>query len=55
MPMPPTRDAVQVKYLSTNALSRPMASKICAPRYDWMVEMPILEVTFTTPLLSALR
>ena len=26
---------VPVKYLSTNALLRPTASKICAPQYDW--------------------
>ena len=32
MPTPPIRDAVHVKYLSTNARSRPTASKICAPQ-----------------------
>ena len=32
MPIPPMRDAVQVKQRSTNALSSPTASKIWAPR-----------------------
>ena len=32
MPTPPMRDGVQVKYWSTNALLRPIASKICAPQ-----------------------
>ena len=31
-PMPPTRDGVQVKYLSTSSCPRPTASKICAPQ-----------------------
>jgi hypothetical protein len=31
-----------------------MASKIWARRYDWMVEMPIFEMTLSTPLFSAL-
>jgi hypothetical protein len=34
--------AVPVKYLSTNSRTRPTASKICAPQWDWYVEMPIL-------------
>ena len=44
-PMPSTLLAVPVKYLSTNAFCRPTASKICAPQYDWYVEMPILDIT----------
>ena len=31
--------AVPVKYRSINSLDRPTASKICAPQYDWNVEM----------------
>jgi len=31
-PMPPIRDGVPVKYLSTISCFSPMASKICAPR-----------------------
>ena len=54
IPTPPMREAVQVKYRSTNSLSRPIASKIWAPRYDWMVEIPIFEMTLRIPLLSAL-
>jgi len=32
----------------------PTASKIWAPRYDWIVEMPILDATLMTPLTAAL-
>ncbi len=32
MPMPSMRDGVQVKYRSTKAFFRPMASKIWAPQ-----------------------
>ena len=52
--MPSTLLAVPVKYLSTNAFCRPTASKICAPQYDWYVEMPILDITLFRPLQIAL-
>src|SRR4029453_19040703 len=32
MPMPPTRDGVQVKYSSITSWRRPTASNTCAPR-----------------------
>ena len=47
------RDEVHVKYSSTTALLSPTASKICAPRYDCTVLMPIFDATFTTPLIAA--
>ena len=52
--MPSTAVGVPVKYLSTNAVSRPTASKICAPQYDWYVEMPIFDITLSSPLPIAL-
>ena len=45
---------VPVKYRSTSFLSRPTASKTCAPVYEATVEMPILDMIFRTPLPSAL-
>ena len=45
---------VPVKYLSTTDSARPTASKIWAPVYDATVETPILDITFRTPLPSAL-
>ncbi len=41
---------VPVKYSSTNAEASPTASKICAPQYDWKVEMPILRHHLEQPL-----
>ena len=38
--MPPIRLTVSVKYFSTTLFEMPMASNICAPWYDWIVEMP---------------
>src|ERR1044072_7843360 len=54
MPMPPMRDAVPVKWRSMSAFSRPTASKICAPQYDWIVEIPIFEIVLSRPLPIAL-
>ncbi len=54
MPMPSTLLAVPKKYLSTKAFCSPTASKICAPQYDWYVEMPILDITLLRPLQTAL-
>jgi hypothetical protein len=48
------REAVPVKWVSISAGSRPTASKICAPQYDWKVEIPILENVFSSPLPIAL-
>ena len=53
--MPPRRLTVPVKYSSIRASPRPIASKICAPVYDAVVEMPILDITFNTPLPTALE
>ena len=39
-----------VKYSSTSSWPRPIASKTCAPVYDATVEMPIFDITFSTPL-----
>ena len=52
--MPPIRLTVSVKYFSTTLFEMPMASKICAPWYDWIVEMPILEAILTIPWSTAL-
>mmetsp|Transcript_25316 Transcript_25316/g.78974 ORF Transcript_25316/g.78974 Transcript_25316/m.78974 type:complete len:282 (+) Transcript_25316:743-1588(+) len=49
------RDGVPEKHVSTTSGWRPSASKICAPLYDWSVEMPILDMTLSNPLASALR
>ena len=48
------RDDVPVKYSSMTARSRPMASKTCAPVYEAAVEMPIFDITLSTPLHAAL-
>ena len=53
-PTPSSRDAVPVKYLSTSSWDSPIASNTWAPVYDATVEMPILDMTFRTPLPSAL-
>src|SRR5687767_15731980 len=45
-----TRDGVPVKQRSTSARSSPTASKICAPRYDCSVEIPILANVLSRPL-----
>ena len=52
--MPPRRDTVPVKYSSTSSWLRPMASNTCAPQYDATVEMPIFDITLSTPLPAAL-
>ena len=43
-----------MKNSSTTDLRMPTASKIWAPRYDLKVEMPIFDITFTTPFSTAL-
>ncbi len=48
------RLTVPVKYSSITSELIPRASKICAPKYDWSVEMPILEKVFNKPLPTAL-
>src|SRR5688500_8670874 len=53
-PMPSTLDAVPVKYLSTSERASPTASKSCEPVYDMYVDTPILDITFFSPLPSAL-
>ena len=53
-PTPPSRLVVPVKYRSTNAWSRPIASNACAPAYEPTTEMPIFDMIFSTPLPSAL-
>ena len=52
---PSQRLEAPVKYLFTNSVLRPIVSKICAPRYDATVEMPILAMVLTTPLIEPLR
>ncbi len=52
--MPSMLLAVPLKYLSTNSRVNPTASKICAPQYDWYVEMPIFDITLYRPLQIAL-
>ena len=47
--MPPTIEGVPVKQVSTTCGARPMTSKICAPRYESTVEMPIFDITLSTP------
>jgi len=44
------RDGVDVKYFATSSGARPIASKICAPQYDGMVEIPIFDITLSRPL-----
>jgi hypothetical protein len=53
-PTPPTLEAVPVKYRSTSSCSSPTASKIWAPVYERIVEMPIFERIFSRPLPTAL-
>ena len=47
--MPPMRDAVPVKCRSTSSGASPTASKICAPQYDGIVEIPIFDIVFSRP------
>ena len=54
VPTPPMRDAVPVKWRSTSSGARPTASKIWAPQYDGIVEMPILDSVLRSPLPSPL-
>ena len=53
-PTPPSWLTVPVKNSSTRSCDRPIASKTWAPRYDATVEMPIFDITLSTPLPSAL-
>ena len=48
--MPPNREGVPVKYLSTKSCESPMASNTCAPVYEATVEIPILLMTLSKPL-----
>ena len=48
------RDAVPVKWRSTSSGASPTASKICAPQYDGIVEMPILDIVLSRPLAMPL-
>ena len=48
------RDAVSEKHMAMTSSPRPSASKICAPLYDWSVEMPILAMTLRMPTPTAL-
>ena len=50
IPIPPMRDAVPVKCRSTSSGASPTASKICAPQYELIVEMPILDIVLSRPL-----
>ena len=43
------RDGVPVKCRSTSSRSRPTASKIWAPQYEGIVEIPIFEIVFSRP------
>ena len=54
MPTPPSGAEVPVKYSSTRSCDSPTASKICAIVYEPTVLMPILLITLSTPLPSAL-
>ena len=54
MPTPPSFEVVPVKYSSMNSCASPTASNACAPAYDEIVEMPIFDMIFSTPLPSAL-
>ena len=46
---------VPVKYSSMTSRLSPMASNACAAVYEPTVEIPILLITFMTPLPSAFR
>ena len=45
---------MKVKWRSTSSAESPTASKICAPQYDGMVEMPIFDIVFSSPLAMPL-
>ena len=47
---PPRREVVPTKYSSTTSCDRPIASKTCAPVYEAIVLIPILDITLRTPL-----
>ena len=53
-PTPPMRLTVPLKYSSTSSSLSPIASNTCAPVYDATVEMPIFDITLSTPLVHAL-
>ena len=44
-----------VKYSSHSSCDSPVTSNSCAPVYEARVEMPILDITLSTPLAAALR
>ena len=47
---PPSFEVTPTKYSSTTSRESPMASKTWAPVYEAMVEIPIFDITFRTPL-----
>mmetsp|Transcript_26802 Transcript_26802/g.86548 ORF Transcript_26802/g.86548 Transcript_26802/m.86548 type:complete len:252 (-) Transcript_26802:1712-2467(-) len=49
------REAVPLKHMSITSLPKPTASKIWAPRYDWTVQIPILDMTLRMALPADLR
>jgi len=52
---PSVRISVPSKYSATNDDESPTASKICAPWYDSIVEMPIFAIVLRRPSSSACR
>ena len=52
--MPPMVLTSVPKYLLSKFSLSPMLSKIFAPRYERMVEMPIFDMIFFKPLSTAL-
>ena len=51
---PPSFEVTPTKYSSTTSRDKPMASNTWAPVYEAIVEMPIFDITFRTPLPSDL-
>ncbi len=51
--MPSTREAVPVKYVSMTRRESPTASKIWAPWYERITEMPMRLKVFRRPFLTA--
>ena len=49
----PSRRPAPVKQARTTSAPRPRASKIWLPLYEAMVEMPILDMTLSTPSVTA--
>ena len=48
-PTPSIVDGVPLKYFLIKSEDKPTASKICAPAYDWYVEIPIFDITLSIP------